>query len=268
MERVNNMNEKLKLIFLGTNGWYSTPVANTMCALIKTPERYIVLDAGDGIWRLDRYVKGTKPVDVFLSHFHLDHTIGLHIQPKFRMMKNKFRVFGMPGTKKWLDILVNSPFTASYSLLRAQGFDIEVNELKEGENKIDEYMVRCAPLVHADPCWGFRFEIEANKRKYSIAYCTDTGPCENLILLAKSADALITECSWEPGAKLTPSWPHLNPQEAAKSAKKAKAKQLFLTHFAANKYQTKKSRMEAQMAAKKIFPKTIAAMDGMEFELG
>ncbi|VVB56811.1 Ribonuclease Z [uncultured archaeon] len=250
----------LRLVFLGTNGWYATPMANTVCALIETPQRYIVLDAGDGIWRLDHYVKDGRPVDIFLSHFHLDHTIGLHIQPKFRLMKNKFRIFGQPGTKKALATLVNNPFTAPYELLKKQGFDLEIRELGEGENKIDEYSVRAAPLVHADPCWGYRFEMDGK----IISYCTDTGPCENLVALSRGADALITECGLLPGAPSPPSWPHLNPEMGAQAAKEAGVKKLFLTHFAAHLYESKQKREEAQAAARKIFAGSTAAMDGME----
>ncbi len=259
----------MRLIFLGTNGWYSTPIANTVCALIETVDRYIVLDAGDGIWRLDQHVTDpAKPIDIFLSHFHLDHTIGLHIQPKFRLMKNKIRIFGMPGTKKALATLIASPFSASYELLRKQGFDVQINELREGENKIDEYSVRCAPLVHADPCWGFRFEVlKGDGKNAIISYCTDTGPCDNLVSLSRSADILITECGLTSGTPSSPSWPHLNPEMAAEAAKEAGVGRLFLTHFAAHLYETKAKRLESQAAARKIFPSCTAAMDGMSVDI-
>ena len=258
---------KLKLVFLGTNGWYANPLANTVCALMETPARYIVLDAGDGIWRLDKFATDqNKPVDLFLSHFHLDHTIGLHIQPKFKL-KHPLRIFGQPGTKKILDTLVNHPFTAPYSLLESRGLKVEIHELKEGENKINEYSVRAAPLVHADPCWGYRFEIpRENGETAIISYCTDTGPCENLKVLSQDADVLITECGLLPGQPSPPSWPHLNPEMAAECARDSKVKRLFLTHFAANLQDTRQKRLESQAAARKIFPNTTAAMDEMSVE--
>ena len=261
--------QKLKLTFLGTNGWYATPLANTVCALIETPKRYIVLDAGDGIWRLDQHVTNPdKPIDLFLSHFHLDHTVGLHIQPKFRELKNKIRIFGQPGTRKALDTLVNHPFTAPYSMLKTIGIEVEIKELKEGENKIDEYSVRCAPLIHADPCWGFRFSLpRGDGTNLILSYCTDTGPCENMLRLSKDADILITECGLLPGQPCPPSWPHLNPEMAAEAAKTAGAKRLFLTHFAANLHDTKKKREESQAAARKIFAQSFAAMDEMSVDI-
>jgi len=253
----------MKIIFLGTNGWYPTETGNTVSVLVDTPSRYIVLDAGDGIHRLDKYATDVnKPVDIFLSHFHLDHTIGLHIQPKFHF-KNKIRIFGQQGAKEILDTLVNKPFTASFELLRKKlGFQISVHELSEGENKIDEYIVHAAPLVHADPCWGFRFKLGGK----ILCYCTDTGPCENFDMLAKNSDMLITECSNLSADSFDAGWPHLNPQLAAQIAKKAGCKKLVLSHFAAHKYTTLQKRLEAEADAKKIFENTIAARDGLELD--
>jgi len=139
-----------------------------------------------------------------------------------------------------------------------------IHELKEGENNMGDYSVTCAPLEHADPCWGFRFELpRADGTKAVVSYCTDTGPCENLLSLSKDADLFITECSLRAEDALTPSWPHLNPQTAAQYAHDAHVQRLFLTHFAANKYLTVACRRTAEAAARKIFPMSFAAMDEM-----
>ncbi len=260
----------LKLTFLGTNGWYPTATGNTVCALIETPDRYIVLDAGDGIHRLDQHATDQKkPVDLFLSHFHLDHLWGLHIQPKFSF-QNEMRIFGQPGTKEILAKFVGPPLTAPFSVLKTK---ISVHELKEGKNTIEPpdgvkgqpYSVRALPLVHADPCWGFRFELaDMGGTKKIISYCTDTGPCDNLVALADNADVLITESGLLPGEPISPSWPHLNPETAAKMANEAGCRKLILTHFAAHKYGTHEKRFEAQKCARAIFENTFAAIDGME----
>ncbi|MBP1737825.1 MAG: seceted metal-dependent hydrolase of the beta-lactamase superfamily, partial [Deltaproteobacteria bacterium] len=73
----------MKIIFLGTNGWYDTQTGNTLSILLATREHNIVLDAGNGFTKLDRVLSNSLPIFLFLSHFHLDHLIGLHTLFKF-----------------------------------------------------------------------------------------------------------------------------------------------------------------------------------------
>lgn len=73
----------MRIIFLGTNGWYDTSAGNTVCTLIIAKDFYIILDAGNGLYKIDRHITNGNPVFLFLSHFHLDHIIGLHILNKF-----------------------------------------------------------------------------------------------------------------------------------------------------------------------------------------
>jgi ribonuclease BN (tRNA processing enzyme) len=59
------------------------------------------------------------------------------------------------------------------------------------------------------------------------------------------------------------SWPHMNPQLAAKLAVESKAKKLALTHFDAALYTTMTKREKALAQARMIFPKTFSAYDGL-----
>ncbi|MHA1723387.1 MAG: MBL fold metallo-hydrolase [Promethearchaeota archaeon] len=246
----------MKVIFLGTNGWYSTSHANTSCILIKTDNFYLVLDAGDGLYKLDKYIDDDKPIYIFLSHLHLDHIIGFHILNKFRF-KKPLEIFGYIGTKKGLYTLLRHPFTASIEELP---FSLKIHEINEGSHDIP-FPFTSLLLIHADPCIGYRFILE-NK---IITYCTDTGECDNLYLLANNADLFISECSYKPG-QVEWEWPHLNPKIAAKIAKKSNVKQLILTHFDAELYNTLKSRLEAEIQARQVFPATNIARDGLELE--
>src|SRR3990172_458113 len=100
----------MKITFLGTNGWYDTSTGNTICILVETEGHNIVLDAGNGFYKLDRYISYDRPTWLFLSHFHLDHIIGLHILNKFKF-KDTFHICGQPGTKEVLGSFVNLPFS-------------------------------------------------------------------------------------------------------------------------------------------------------------
>jgi ribonuclease BN (tRNA processing enzyme) len=66
----------MKITLMGTNGWYATETGNTLSILIQGTEHSIVLDAGDGIHKLDQYLEEEKKLHLFLSHFHLDHLAG------------------------------------------------------------------------------------------------------------------------------------------------------------------------------------------------
>ncbi len=246
----------MKLVFLGTNGWYSSKTGNTVCAAIVTKERLIVLDAGDGFSKVPELAEqeGKRKIDVFLSHLHLDHSGGLHALPKFKK-GTRVRIFAAWEYMKDLEYLIDHPFTANPKQLMAK---VELLPLKAGANTLP-YPVLALPLVHVDPCTGFRFELGGK----TIAYCTDTGPCENIVELGKGADALITECSLPPRAKHQPSWPHLSPEMAARLTREAKAKVLVLDHFDANNYQEMGERRRAEKVARGIFKRTVAAKDGL-----
>jgi ribonuclease BN (tRNA processing enzyme) len=114
------------------------------------------------------------------------------------------------------------------------------------------------PLIHPVPCLGFRLEIDGKV----ITYCTDTGICENAIILARHADLLITECGLKPGGE-SPGWPHLNPENAIQIARQAHAKRLALMHFGAEVYRTLAERFELRQQFKKEWPDLIVATDDL-----
>ena len=247
----------MRVVFLGTNGWYDTETGNTTSILLETDKYYIILDAGNGLHKVDQYITSKKPIYIFLSHFHLDHIIGLHILNKFNFGQD-IDIYGQAGTKKILNTIINEPYTVPIDKLQ---FKVGIYELSEGAHKIP-FLVKCLFLQHSSKCLGFRFEIQ-NK---VISYCADTKICKNAVELAKNADMLITECSFGPG-QYNEKWPHLNPEGAAKIAKEASAKKLVLTHFDASIYQTLQKRKKAQKKAAKIFDNTIIAVDDMEVEV-
>jgi len=253
---------KIKIIFLGTNGWYDTATGNTICVLIDAPEAYIVLDAGNGIYKLDRYIKENKPIYLFLSHFHLDHIIGLHILAKFKF-KQGIDIYVQPGTKEFIRNFINRPLTAPIRILptkvRISEFPCWVNR----HTKNFGVAVKALPLRHVERCFGFRFDFNGKV----ISYCPDTGVCENAVKLSKGADLLIAECAFKTGQK-SDKWPHLNPTTAAEIAKKAVAKKLALVHFDAEVYKTLAERKQAGKQARKIFRRTIASEDGMIMTIG
>lgn len=247
----------MKVIFLGTNGWYDTETGNTVCTLIETDNYFIILDAGNGIYKVDHYIRSKKPIYLFLSHFHFDHIVGLHILNKFNFSQG-MRIYGQVGTKDILNTIINEPYTVPFAKLP---FKVEVYEFFEGLHNIP-FEVDCKFLLHSSKCLGYRFELDEKV----LTYIPDTGICKNAIELAENADLVITECSFKLGQRNV-EWQHLNPEDAVKIAKDAGAKKLALLHFDASIYRSLKERVKMHEEMKKVFKNLIVTFDNMEIEI-
>lgn len=247
----------MKITFLGTNGWYDTDTGNTTSILVDTEKSHIVLDAGYGFYKIGKIIKDDKPISLFLSHMHLDHIIGLHTLPILSHLQG-MDIYVPKGSIDILKRFLDTPYTTPFSVLSKK---INIKEI--GEYISSDVEVISKQLLHAVPCYGFRIKSLGKV----LAYCTDTGLCDNAVSLAKEADALIAECAFGPGEANKERPFHLNPQDAAVLAKRSNVKTLCLMHFDPGRYPSLSSRAEAEAEAKKIFPNAIAATDGYELTL-
>jgi ribonuclease BN (tRNA processing enzyme) len=246
----------MRAYFLGTNGWYDTKTGNTVCVLIETKNKYVIFDAGNGFYKIDQYVKFDKPIHLFLSHYHLDHIIGLHALNKFNF-KQGIDIFGPTGLKTLFKRVINTPYSMPISRLNTR---VRLHEIKKGNFLPTE--IEYKELKHNSLCYGYRVISDGKV----VTYCTDTGICRNLSLLASKADLFITECSLRPG-QVDNKWPHLNPSQAAEIASKSKCRELVLIHFDASIYLSKADREDAAAVGRKIFRNTLAAEDGLVIDL-
>jgi ribonuclease Z len=97
-----------------------------------------------------------------------------------------------------------------------------------------------------------------------VTYTGDTRPFKELTKLAKNADLLIHDATLDDGLTARAKEDgHSTPSQAARGAKKAKAKQLVLTHISA-RYNEANILLEQ---ARKIFKNTVVAEDFMKLEI-
>ncbi len=254
----------MKITFLGTNGWYCSPTGDTPCILIDSKDQYVVLDAGNGIYKLDQYIKEEKPVSLFISHFHIDHVCGLHTLAKFNFRQG-IDVYIGDGRAGDFETLVNPPFTIGYKPkpenIANLKTEIRLHELS-GEGKNIPYKAVAIEQHHAYVDHGYKIELDGK----IIAYTGDCGLTDQARKLAKNADLLICECSNKKTVE-PDIWGHFDPKQAGNLALEYGVGQLILTHFGAHVYKTLDERKWAEVEAKKIFANSTAAQDGMEFTL-
>lgn len=121
----------VKITFLGTNGWFDSSTGSTVSTLIETDKYYIILDAGNGISKLNQYIKKDKRVYLFLSHFHLDHISGLHTLSMDKFSKGLY-IIAQKGGKEILNQFIREPFTVPMEKLP---FCTEIMEVSYDANQ-------------------------------------------------------------------------------------------------------------------------------------
>jgi ribonuclease BN (tRNA processing enzyme) len=161
-------------------------------------------------------------------------------------------------SRGFLEALVNIPYTIPLEQLPYKARVLSI----PGEVETVPFSLDWRYLRHFVPTLGFRVSTDDKV----IVYCPDTGYCEEAVELAKGADLLIAECAYLPG-EADESWPHLNPESAARLALEAGVKRLVLTHFDASRYLSMEDRIKAEEVAKAIFHDTLAARDDLVLEL-
>ena len=243
----------MQIILLGTTGYHPNNNRHTACMMI--PEKGIVLDAGTGFFRVREHLQ-TKHLNVYMSHAHLDHSMGLTFL--FDVLWDKdcddVRVF---GEKEKLDTITNH-------LLDPMLFPVKPpfksKPLPESpfESKTGE-KVTYFPLVHPGGSVGYRFDFEDT----SLAYVTDTTACPDAGYVESIAgvDLLLHECYFRDGyeerAELTG---HSCITPVAKVAAKARVKKLVLLHV--NPLDESDDPVGIE-TAKAIFPETYLGEDNM-----
>jgi ribonuclease BN (tRNA processing enzyme) len=102
----------------------------------------------------------------------------------------------------------------------------QVVELKDrGIAEIGDLRIQARAVEHGVPAFG----LSARLGDHRLAYSGDTGPCDNLVTLAKGSRVLVAEV----GTNLIeiPSV-HLSPEDAGLTAQHAGVARLVLTHLA------------------------------------
>lgn len=214
----------MKLHFLGTTGYHPNEKRQTACLMI--PEHGIIFDAGTGMFRVRDLIQ-TRTLDIFLSHMHLDHSIGLTFLYDILWEKDVERVtVHMDGEK--IPALEKALF---HQDLFPVGPNFEIKALGESPVELDgDIRVQHCDLKHPGGSVGFRMEHSGG----SLAYITDTvaGDDVDYIDFITDVDILIHECyfpdGWEDRAELTG---HSCLTPVAKVAAAAKAGRTYLVHI-------------------------------------
>ena len=132
----------VKLHFLGTTGYHPNNRRHTACLML--PEMGVIFDAGTGMFRVRDLIQ-TKTLDIFLSHIHLDHCVGLTFLYDVLLDKDLDRVTVHVDPSK-IDDLKNHLYASALFPVEPN-FDIRPIEADKAIELSDGSKLKSFPLI-------------------------------------------------------------------------------------------------------------------------
>jgi ribonuclease Z len=150
----------LDVVFLGTSASAPTARRGTSALLIRRGGDRLLFDCGEGTQRqlLRSSVGLVDMEDVFLTHLHADHYLGLPGMLKtfsLRMREPALTIYGPPGLREL--------FGALARVIGKLTYELELVELRAGDAVTrDGYQVCAFPVAHGVPAVGYAL-VEAER---------------------------------------------------------------------------------------------------------
>jgi ribonuclease Z len=285
----------LSLFFAGTAGSIPTARRGLPAVLVRRGGDRILFDCGEGTQRqLVSSVGLAELTEVFITHFHADHWLGLPGLLKTFDLRGRERPLAIHGPRGLRELLALA--------LRAAGrvsYELGIVELEPGEVLArDGYRIAPVAVAHRSPAFGYvlfedsrpgMFDPEAavrlgltpgpefgrvqrgetirgvgpddvlgpSRAGRKLVISGDTGPCETLRVAAHAADLLVHEATFiEEESRRAAETGHSTAAQAATLARDAGVQLLALTHFS-TRYPVAAVRDEARA----IFPATVVPRD-------
>ena len=288
----------LSITFLGTSASVPSVHRSLPSISLKYDGCLLLFDCGEGAQRqMMKYKIGYGSTDaIFITHNHLDHFLGLYglietLQQGSAAPK-KIKLFVPPdfetdffSKKKFVEVIR----IKEGEIFKNKDFSVHAFPVKHKANsfgfvfqeddKVKFYEEKAKSLGIQGPLFteiqkNGHLVINKKKIKLSevtwkkagrkIVYTGDTSPCAEVVKAAKNADLLIHESTFDSSKKdEAKERNHSTAREAAEIAKKAKAKQLVLTHISPRYAEISLLLTEA----KAVFDNVRIAEDGLTVEV-
>jgi ribonuclease Z len=286
----------LSIFFAGTAGSVPTARRGLPATLIRRGADKVLIDCGEGTQRqLIRSVGLPDLTEVFLTHLHTDHWLGLPGMLKSFDLRDRtapLTIFGPPGTKKLLDTVQRTIFgRVKY---RLSVVDLEPDAIVE----FDGYEIHALRVRHRGEAYGYalieedrpgRFDAELaaklgvapgpdfgrlqrgetvggvapeqvvgqTRRGRKLVFSGDTSPCDMVRVAADGADVLVHEATFTSEERERAlETGHTTARQAAELAAEAGVGLLALTHVS-----TRYAGGEIRDEARAIFPRTEVPRD-------
>ncbi|EGP07483.1 MBL fold metallo-hydrolase [Afipia clevelandensis] len=248
---------------------------NTSCVEVRCGDHRLVFDAGSGLRALGLALADEEQatdIDLFLSHCHIDHLIGLPFFVPAFVKGNRLRLWAgnlkaAGGVQETVRKLMSYPLFP-IEIEAAQG-KIEFNDFEPGAVLMPRpgIKVMTTPLNHPGGATGYRVEYGGR----AMAYITDTELNADeidpaLLELARDASIVIIDTTYtDEELPEHVGWGHSSWQQAVRLANEAGVGKLFLFHHDPEHDDDEMDRIAA--AAARARPGTVVAKEGFSINI-
>ncbi len=213
----------MKLQLLGTGGYHPSDRRQTACLML--PEVGVVLDAGTGFYRVGEHLC-TDELDIFLTHAHLDHVVGVTYLFDVIRARPLRRITVHAQAEKLAAVREHLLNEALFPATPPCEFRVLAAEVPLADGgRLTHFAVE-----HPGGAVGFRLDWP----QQSMAYVTDTTATATAGYLEaiRGVDLLIHECNFpDAQAEQAARWGHSSLSEVARLAAAADVSRLVLVHL-------------------------------------
>ena len=285
----------LSIFFAGTAGSVPTARRGLPAVLVRRGGERILFDCGEGTQRqLVRSVGLADLTDVFVTHFHLDHWLGLPGLLKTFDLRDRDRpltIHGPPGLTALMSSLrplygrlryeVSFADLEPDAVVRRDGFEIVPFAVEHRIPALGYAVVEDSRPGQLDPALAEQLgvtpgpdfgRLQAGETVNGVApeqvmgearlgrkvvLTGDTAPCEMVRIAAHEADVLVHEATFgEDEADRARETAHSTARQAAELARDARVKVLALVHVS-----TRYAGREIREEARAVFPEALVPRD-------
>ncbi len=195
--------------------------------LVRSGPTAILLDLGQGSFpRLAGRIEPSSLDAVVVSHLHPDHFIDLVALRHYLTWEfdptRRVRVVGPAGLEQRLDALHDEEGFCAHAL------DIEA--VRPGSLVIGDLAVEAARVQHTSNSHAYRVSVDHGADGPGLVYSGDCGRADDLDVLVRAGDTLLSEVSFGPGP--VPSGAeHLDGPAVGALAARTGVARVLLTHI-------------------------------------
>ncbi|CAN5411959.1 MBL fold metallo-hydrolase [soil metagenome] len=248
---------------------------NTSCVEVRCGEHLLIFDAGSGLRMLGLALAEEAAhldTDLFFSHGHIDHLIGLPFFVPAFVKGNRLRLWAgnlkpAGGVQETVRKLMSYPLFP-IEIETAQG-SVEFNDFTPGEVLTPRpgIEVMTAALNHPGGATGYRVEFAGR----AMAYITDTELSADafdpaLLELVRDASIVVIDTTYtDEELPEHVGWGHSSWQQAVRLANEAGVGKLYLYHHDPEHDDDQMDRIAE--AAARARPGTVVAREGLSIEI-